>query len=99
MKASSRAVWRRGWRDTLGWCYASYWIDRGGRGVSHAEIIMLEMQKKGHAVRVEGRAYRVGYRVGIPMTNPTSTRLVTRPWMAKLEKTLLENQSWAWPGW
>ena len=35
----------------------------------------------------------------LPMRNPTRTRLVTRPWMAKLEKTFLENQSLARPGW
>jgi hypothetical protein len=30
--------------------------------------------------------------------NPIRTRLVIRPWMAKFEKTFLENQSFAMPG-
>lgn len=35
----------------------------------------------------------------LPRQVPVRIKLVTRPWMAKLEKTFLENHNLARPGW
>ena len=69
--------------------------------IKHCTQTHIESRTKSTAathIETKKRATSHAGNLILPIINPIRTKLVTSPWMAKFEKTFLENHNFAIPG-